>query len=232
MDRWFALYRTSSWTLAAATLVVANMVPLFGVLFFDWNVWTILIVYWLENGVVGVINVFKMRMAAGPYIAGTISMTMNGRSVDGAAKSALIPFFVMHYGIFWTVHGVFVLTLPLFALTGPDRGGPGVSPPSIWTIGLAIVALVISHGLSYRLNYIGRGEYLRTSAARQMFAPYGRLVVLHITIILGALAIGLTGAPAAAVVVLIALKTFLDLGLHFAERRRAEPRPAEASTVA
>ena len=84
---------------------------------------------------------------------------------------------------------------------------------------------MVSHGLSYRLNYIGRGEYLRTSAASQMFAPYGRLVVLHITIIVGALAIGLTGAPAAAIVVLIVLKTVLDLGLHFAERRRAVASP-------
>ncbi|MGZ8501990.1 MAG: DUF6498-containing protein [Candidatus Limnocylindrales bacterium] len=221
MDRWLALYRTSSWTMAAVALVVANTVPLAGVLFFGWNVWTILIVYWLENGVVGAINVLKMRRAEGPYVPGKVSMTMNGRSVDAASKAALIPFFILHYGIFWTVHGVFVLTLPLFASIGPGRGAAG-SPPSIWTIALAIVALVVSHGLSYKLNYIGRGEYLRTSAANQMFAPYGRLVVLHITIIVGALAIGLTGAPAAAIVVLIGLKTVLDLGLHFAERRRAE----------
>jgi hypothetical protein len=196
------------------------------VLFFDWNVWTILIVYWLENGVVGVINVFKMRRAVGPFLPGMASMTMNGRSVDAASKSALIAFFILHYGIFWTVHGVFVLTLPLFASIVPGRDTPGSSPPSIWTIGLAIVALFVSHGLSYRLNYIGRGEYLRTSAARQMFAPYGRLVVLHITIIFGGLLIGLTGAPAAAIVVLILLKTILDLGLHFAERRRAVASPA------
>ncbi|MEO8228798.1 MAG: DUF6498-containing protein [Chloroflexota bacterium] len=225
MDRWFALYRTSSWTLAAGALIVANMVPLVGVLFFGWNVWTILIVYWLENGVVGAINVLKMGRASGPFLAGGVSTTLNGRSVVDASKAALIPFFVLHYGIFWTVHGVFVLTLPLFATLGSGGGGPGPLP-SVWTILLAIVALIVSHGLSYRLNYIGRGEYLQTSAAKQMFAPYGRLVVLHITIIVGALAIGLTGAPAAAIVVLIVLKTVLDLGLHFAERRRAEPSPA------
>lgn len=225
MGRWFALYRTSSWTLAAVALVVANMVPLAGVLFFGWNVWTILIVYWLENGVVGAINVLKMGRAAGPFLPGRVSMTLNGRPAVDASKAALIPFFVMHYGIFWTAHGVFVLTLPLFATLGSGRGGPGPLP-SIWTIGLAIIALIVSHGLSYRLNYIGRGEYLQTSAANQMFAPYGRLVVLHVTIIVGALAIGLTGAPVAAIVVLIALKTVLDLGLHFAERRRAAPSGA------
>ena len=218
MDRWFALYGTSSWTLAAVTLIVANMVPLVGVLFFGWNVWTILIVYWLENGVVGAINVLKMGRAAGPFLPGTVSMTLNGRPVNDASKAVLIPFFVMHYGIFWTVHGVFVLTLPLFATLGSGGGGPGPLP-SVWTIGLAIIALIVSHGLSYRLNYIGRGEYLRANVARQMAAPYGRLVILHVTIILGAIAIAVTGASVAAVVVLVLLKTALDLGLHLAEHR-------------
>ena len=30
------------------------------------------------------------------------------------SQAALIPFFFVHYGMFWLVHGVFVLTLPLF----------------------------------------------------------------------------------------------------------------------
>ena len=45
---------------AVVALVVANAIPLIGVLFFGWSVWTILIVYWLENGIVGVFNVLKM----------------------------------------------------------------------------------------------------------------------------------------------------------------------------
>ena len=52
-----------------------------------------------------------------------------------------------------------------------------------------------------------------------MAAPYGRLVILHVTIILGGMAIALTGAPAAAVFVLVLLKTALDLGFHLAEHR-------------
>jgi hypothetical protein len=222
VERLLALYRTTSSTAAVVALVLANCVPLAGVLFLGWNVWTILIVYWLENGVVGAINVLKMRRAAGPYVPGRVSMSFNGRPVDEASSGALIGFFVMHYGIFWTVHGVFVLSLA-FGAFGPVGSEPSAAP-SPWTIFLATVALVISHGLSYRLNYIGRGEYLHTSAAGQMFAPYGRLVILHVTIILGAIAISTTGAPAAAIVVLIVTKTIIDLGLHFAERSRADAR--------
>ena len=94
---------------------------------------------------------------------------------------------------------------------------------------LVLVGLFISHGLSYRLNYIGRGEYLRTTAIQQMFAPYGRLVVLHVTIIFGAILIGVTGAPAAAIVVLVLLKIALDLGLHLAEHRECAHRRAGGS---
>ncbi len=135
----------------------------------------------------------------------------------------------MHYGMFWVVHGIFVLTLPLFAFTGTDGApdfGTTLNPLAIL---FALICLLISHGVSYRLNYIGRGEYLRTTAAQQMFAPYGRLVVLHITIIFGALLISMTGAPASAIVVLVLLKIALDLGLHLAEHREPETAAAEAA---
>jgi hypothetical protein len=47
-------------------------------------------------------------------------------------------------------------------------------------------------------------------------------VILHITIIFGAVLIAMTGAPAVAIVVLVLLKIALDLGLHLAEHRHAE----------
>jgi Family of unknown function (DUF6498) len=219
MERFLAWYAVTSSIVAVVALVVANAIPLIGVLFFGWSVWTILIVYWLENGIVGAFNVLKMAKAQGDDDSGAIGWRVNGRSAVGMAKAGLIPFFIMHYGIFWVVHGVFVFTLPLFASFGSDGQdiGPGPDPR---TILLAIVALFISHGLSYRFNFIGTGEYKRVTAAGQMFAPYGRLVILHVTIIFGAILTSMTGAPAAAVVVLVVLKTALDLALHLREHRR------------
>ncbi len=38
---------------AVAALIVANLVPLAGVLLFGWDVMTILVLYWIENGIVG-----------------------------------------------------------------------------------------------------------------------------------------------------------------------------------
>lgn len=102
----------------------------------------------------------------------------------------------------------------------PQMGGEGpdfASDPL--TVAIVIAGLFISHAVSYRMNFIGRGEYLRTTGMRQAAAPYGRLVLLHITIIFGGMAIATTGAPAAAIVILVLLKTALDLGLHLDEHR-------------
>ena len=228
MERLIAWYRVGSSVGAVVALLVANAIPLFGVLFLGWNVWTILTIYWLENGVVGAFNVLKMARAAAPEPTGRGAMLYNGRPVGStaAAKTTLIPFFLMHYGIFWVVHGIFVLTLPQFEAFGGESAGIRSDP---FAVLLVLIGLGVSHGVSYRYNYIGRGEYLRTSVSGQMAAPYGRLVVLHLTIIVGGLAIAMTGAPSAAVLILVLLKTGLDLGLHLAEHR---PQAVSAQATA
>jgi hypothetical protein len=225
IERLVAWYRVTSSTLAVVALVVANLVPLAGVLWFGWSVWTILILYWLENGIVGIFNVLKIQKAEG-VSAAPVRATINGRPVDASSRSALSAFFLMHYGMFWVVHGIFVLTLPLFSLAGTGSTEDLAADVRPGTIILALIALTISHGLSYWFNFIKGGEYLRVSPSGQMSAPYGRLVVLHLTIIVGAMAIGFTGAPEAAVAILVILKTVLDVGFHLAEHRKAAGRAA------
>ena len=255
MDRLLGWYRVASSTGAVAALIVANAIPLFGVLFLGWNVWMILIVYWLENGVVGVFNVLKILRAEGAILPSS-GWTMNGRPMGAVGRRAIAGFFLMHYGIFWLVHGLFVLTLPMFTglmseVSGPHllfdvEGqfvdgsyiGPALDPGANLSSGLqfgpsvlAVIALAVSHGLSFWFNYLGRGEYRRTSPAAQMFAPYGRLFVLHITIIFGGIAIAITAAPAAAVAVLVVLKTAMDIGFHLAEHRKAAMPPGTVAAT-
>jgi len=215
VDRIVAWYRLGSSIWAVVALVVANLIPLIGVLFFGWSVWNILVIYWLENGIVGLINVLKMSVATGDEVTPGVTFMVNGRPATSATKMGLIPFFIVHYGIFWFVHGIFVLTLPAFFSLMSDDGMTLDLGPVVF----AALGLAISHGLSFWWNFLHGGEYRRTTAAALMFAPYKRLVALHITIIFGAFAVMFTGAPAAAVAVLVAIKTAIDLGLHLAEHR-------------
>lgn len=242
------LAQASSSTTSIALLVAFNLIPLAGVLWWDWNVATLLVLYWVENGIVGLLNVPKMLLASGPDepasrvvdVQGVGPVTVQRSGMTG--KAMLIPFFLVHYGIFWFVHGVFVFTLPLFFGASsvvsdpgsflPATGQPGLglgadsafdvlqvraSGPDLSAVAWGALGLAISHTASFVVNFLGRREYLHVTAARQMFAPYGRLVILHLTILLGAFLSLAIGSPVGAVVVLVLLKTGLDLGLHVRE---------------
>jgi hypothetical protein len=209
------LYRTTSSERAVVALVAANLIPLVGVLLFGWSLHTILILYWIENGIVGFWNVPKMALAEGPVVeapGGAATAAAAPLIGAGVVRAAMIPFFIFHYGMFWFVHGVFVFVLPSF-------GGRAASFGAIDWLAILIgaIALFISHGASFFTNFIGRGEFRTTSPARQMGAPYARVVVLHLTILFGAFAVALIGAPIAALLVMVVLKTGLDLALHLRE---------------
>lgn len=122
--------------------------------------------------------------------------------VQQIAKLFMIPFFMVHYGIFMAVHLTFILNL-----FGPPR-----LPP--WQAALVAAALLASHGVSYLVHFIGRQEYLWVTPQDQMGRPYGRVVVMHLTILLGGFLAMQFGAPAAALFVLVALKLGIDLAAH------------------
>jgi hypothetical protein len=228
--------RVGSTVVSVVSLIAVNLLPLVGVVFWGWSLMMVLVLYWLESGIVGVINVFKIARAEG---GGGPPVVVNGNRVtirlSGMAstmtKAPLIGFFILHYGIFWAVHGGFVFLMPLFAglsnpVLDPSAPGFGIRPMDFGPLpldGLAVTTglLAASHVVSYFTNYIGRGEYLRATPAGQMLSVYGRVVVLHVTIILGAVVIGAFGTPIAALVLLVGLKTIIDLALHLREHQRA-----------
>ncbi|TVR07939.1 MAG: hypothetical protein EA385_11305 [Salinarimonadaceae bacterium] len=180
-------------------LVAVNLIPLGGVLFYGWTVFELLALFWAENVVIGLLNLVKM---------GTV-LVLAGR------KDALftMPFFLVHYGLFTLVHGVF-----LFQMFSPAED----IDFAIFLIPLA--ALALSHVASYAVNFIGRGEYLRLTAQDLMTQPYGRVVALHLTIIFGAFVVAALGEPLYALALLVVLKTAIDLAAHVREHAKAQSK--------
>jgi hypothetical protein len=79
-------------------LVVANVIPLWGVLYLGWDAFYILLLYWSENLVIGFYGILKIAFAKAPNLAAHLS------------KIFIIPFFIIHYGGFMAGHGLFVLS--------------------------------------------------------------------------------------------------------------------------
>ncbi len=192
---------------SALVLIGANLIPLIGVLAFGWTVFSILLLYWAENVVIGMFNVLRMAFAQPRNVGANVG------------KVLLIPFFTFHYGMFTLVHGLFVV-----ALFGP--GARGLSPARLVDavrqagIGWGLLAIAASHAFSFLHNYLASGEYRNAALNVIMFQPYARVMILHVTILAGGFLAQQLGAPAAVLLVLVVLKTAMDVRAHLAERRK------------
>lgn len=184
---------------SAFALVASNLVPLAGVLLLGWDLGLVLLLYWAESGVILLFSLLKMAETA------------------GLAAFFLVPFFIVHAGGFMAAHLVFLLVL--FVHPG---GGWG---PLLRDVGLGVLAFLLSHGYSYVANHRRKGEaYGKPQDV--MGAFYGRIMVMQVTIIFGGWLVLLIGKPVGALVVLVLVKTGIDLAAHLRERRkRAPPTP-------
>lgn len=214
---WEALRRPS-----AIALLVANFIPLLGVLIFGWQVFPLVLLFWFENVILGVINILKMAIA------------QPGTPYTLPAKLFMIPFFSIHYGMFTFVHGVFIMVI--FG-GGMKSGTPFPTmfggPTSFWGalvghhLHWAALGLALSHFISFIFDYVRPGVYRTITLPALMSAPYGRIVVLHLTILIGGALVMFMGSPMVGLLLLVVLKTGLDLRALL-----KSTRPASASAGA
>lgn len=211
-------------------LIAANIIPLWGVVFSGWDAFYIVLLYWSENLAVGFYNVLKMAFAS------------VSKPAEHLGKLFLIPFFTIHYGGFTGIHGVFVLSMfnkgeatfmkninwPCFfaflqILLNVVREAYSIMPTAMR---YALAALFLSHGISFVHNYLIKGEYAKARPDKLMGSPYGRVVVMHIAIIFGAFLTMALGSPVGILIILVALKTFLDVIFHLRQHRKVQATPA------
>jgi uncharacterized protein DUF6498 len=184
-------------------LVLANLIPLLGVLMGGWRLDQVMLLFWAESGVIAFYTVLKMAVV-GKWLA-----LLAG------------PFFVAHFGAFMAIHFLFIYEL---FVRGPRPWGPepgayealaGVFAP-LWP---PLLALFLSHGLSFGINFLGRRESRSASLSGLMNAPYKRVVLMHVTIILGGWLVLLLKTPTPALALLVLLKIAADLRAHRSERK-------------
>jgi hypothetical protein len=206
------------------SVLLINLLPAFSVVVFGWSAFTLVLLYWFENVIIGVLNAVKI------LVVGFTS----GRGGTLFAL-ALTPFFVFHYGLFCLVHGIFI-----FVLFGPGFAGGSPSDPDdpmgyvlarlhsdrvlFWNL----VALLSFHLFNFVRYWIGDKRWRLADPITQMFAPYPRIVVVHLTILIAGIPVLLLGQPVLAVLCLALFKTGLETGrMHLFDAFAENPALAE-----
>ncbi len=202
---------------AMALLVVLNLVPLAGVVYWGWQSFELIFLYWMENVVIGVFAV--ARMVVRPY----------DHPVDYVFPFLLAPFFAFHYGMFTWVHGSFVVSL-----FGPEHlSGFDLAPAVLEVMALpymlvALAALAAIQALDW-IRDVRRSGPGSGGVRDLMVAPYRRVVVLHLTILGAGFALGALNEPTVGLIILVLVKTGSDL-FHW-RRDDAADWPSEEREV-
>lgn len=234
--------------ISVIALILVNVQVLFGVVFLNWDVFQMLFVYWLESAVIGFYTLLKIWKSKGelmlsttgtnPAISGGDENAPEGSRITlsgAAARVGIIAgpearkgariftaiFFIFHYGIFMVGHLMFLVMF--FGTNGganlPDMGNivRGAAVP--------LAALFVSHGISFFMNFLGKGEYRTASPNMLALQPYRRIILMHVIIIFGAFILIELREPTLLWAFVVGLKTTFDYRAHLQERRRFAVSP-------
>ncbi|OGD14735.1 MAG: hypothetical protein A2V76_02625 [Candidatus Aminicenantes bacterium RBG_16_63_14] len=193
-------HRKMSWSVALS--ILANLFPLAGVLFLGWDIAAVLFLYWAESAVIGFYNVVKMLTAKSGLVP--------------SQKAFFVGFFMVHYGLFMFVHLVF-----LTVILSKGLSVPGFGLQTFAVIRTGLLMLFLSHGSAFFLQYLGKGEYRTASEKLLLIQPYGRIVIMHLTIVFGTAIFWISGRRLSLLVLLVLMKIVADVGAQLILKPRA-----------
>ena len=210
-------------------LVVANLLVALQAVLRGWGYYETLLVYWLEAVTIGAYNVLRLLVVGlfgqrpfGAWLSRRVGLSSGARLAFTLFGTA---FFVIKFAGFALGVGVLVVGLPAFLSRGSGGGAAHVfaglhaAGPAV---GLAVGALVLSHGFSFMRNFLLGREYARLSVFGLIFWPYARLSLVVLVLGLG-LVLARTqrtiADTTAFAVALVLVKLAADAATHVMEHR-------------
>lgn len=195
-----------------ASVGVSNLVPLVGVLFFGWDLPSILVMYWIETGVVGLINVLRIRKSTTLHLQSTGDHAAEG-SIDraqGAGGWLLPALWLVAYGSFWVILGSVVVQIADGGFyAGASRTGWTGASSSV--IAWGTLSLVGGQMVAYVLGYVVGRRYLTVTSLELLRDPFVRIFVILATIVAGGAGIALAGSPVGFLGAMVVAKTAVEI---------------------
>jgi hypothetical protein len=203
------------------TQLAVNVVPAAGWFAENWSAGTTLAVYWFET-LAGCLLI-AVRIAAHRRLSprrGHFRYSAPSETRKGVRRSSFLGGFLVASLAFGAAHGIFLAAI-LFLL---NRNGEGALAAVDWhsvATGCAVVLVFLVVDLVADLPRLRRWSFLRIEQIAQR--GMGRIVVVHLTLIFGLMAVGLTDAPSALFGVFVVLKTMYSLSLVLPQYEPATP---------
>ena len=194
-------------SLSVWSLLISNLLIALFTIIEKQSVLNVLWIYWFQSVIIGVFNFFKIITLKDYTVDG---MKMNGKPLtkSKSAKIGVAVFFLFHYGFFHLVYAVFLSAF--ISIGAISKGGIDVT-----FILLTSLIFFIHYLVEFIFTF--RQEQLTVqSLPKLMFAPYKRIIPMHLTIILSGFvlvggALGSVNHNITILLIFIGLKTVMDI---------------------
>jgi len=175
-------------SLASPVLIGANLVPLVGVVAWGWDLWALLVVYWIEAFSTVLLGVIKALFAerGSPDVVGQIEPLHELREKRGGwhPRPGWPPIYPRNIPFGLSMLGTWALSvIPPSALYWQSVDRPAVLSANFL---LGIGALVFAHGAEFFVDYLGRQEYTDVSAREILRTPAQLTLIVMLLAMLGA----------------------------------------------
>jgi len=215
----------------------ANIVPVIGVAFFNWQVGSILLYYWLETVVISIFSFIKIFYVSKQPMSGDSSRvdvynddikndeefvkSFSGYLHIKFSEDSKIPFIIAF--LYQTLAMLFIGFLALSSLNNNNNQMTLVF--TSWQLYISTFFLFIVHGNSFMKNFLGQKEYLKLSYYQLINKSAVRVFIIYTSVYIWVYVIGIFFPYESAdpmqlkqtytlVFIFIILKTFTDYLFH------------------
>lgn len=211
--------------LSTLSLIFSNVLVIIFAIVDNLSALDVFWIYWSQSVIIGIFNFLKI-------------ITLKEFSTEGfkqgnkqvlptrGAKISTAFFFLFHYGFFHVIYAVFLGGFSNFMRNGTNGN-------EINFIFYAAATFFISYLIEF-INSRKEEQEVLPNLGKLMFAPYARIIPMHLTIILGGF-IGAAGSffsadtNLAIIVLFTSIKTVVDLFTHSADIGKLIKQPTAIS---
>ncbi|MGI1678051.1 MAG: hypothetical protein K6L75_04920 [Cellvibrionaceae bacterium] len=224
--------------LRLAWVITVNLMPLAWLLYGDWEVDSLIQLYWLENVVIGGYLILKI-----------LSISSNGFSFFSKNLFSAL-FFLVHFGGFCAIHGLLIFTFfddsniaDQITDSLHTELGPFIILEMLYRVIMhtwstlptgfhwSVYALIISYGIEFIQNHIANNNYKITKANKLAKKPYRHIIIMHVAIIGCAIPISALNSPVILLIALVIGKTWLDVYLIRKEQKLVTNKELDQTTL-
>jgi len=173
----------------AKILILSNVPPLIGFLFYGWRLKEVILLYWLETIVIGLFSIL-ISLVSRPSPDAAAWLSKHGNIALGAYKAAIAILMTILVGVYTLVTSLIVAFLLLVTEYGFDRLPEAITLPeylyhqmSAQNIWLALGVVLLSHLTAFIYRFVIKREYLTYQDRQQMDLLASRVGAIVYTVV-------------------------------------------------